>query len=180
MHYDYSNLSIEEKREARRQANKISELNQKIRWAKKESLYNEKEIDPIKTPYWDNVEKLNKQIRTCFYRRKINSKEYRMKNLLKYKIKSCETRSIKKKFDFNLTIDYIKELFVKQNHKCFYTNLPISETNFSIDRIDSNLGYTQDNIVLCLWNVNKMKNDLSLDRFYQLCELIVENKIKHI
>ena len=29
----------------------------------------------------------------------------------------------------------------------------------SVDRIDSSKGYTQDNIVLCTWIVNKMKNN---------------------
>jgi hypothetical protein len=50
---------------------------------------------------------------------------------------------------------------------------------FSVDRIDSNKGYIRGNIVLCTFIVNKMKQDLSLNELYYMCDLI-QKKLKNI
>lgn len=42
----------------------------------------------------------------------------------------------------------------------------------SLDRIDSTKGYEPGNIVFCCEKVNKMKQDLPVDQFLQLCRLI--------
>jgi len=51
------------------------------------------------------------------------------------------------------------ELFI--NNKWGY-NSP------SIDRIDSNLGYTKDNIIVCSWRVNQIKGDASLEEIKKI------------
>jgi hypothetical protein len=35
----------------------------------------------------------------------------------------------------------------------------------SVDRIDSTKGYQLDNIVMCKWQVNQMKTDMTLEEF---------------
>ena len=44
--------------------------------------------------------------------------------------------------------------------------------NLSIDRIDSKVGYTKDNIQIVLKEVNLMKNTLSHEEFIKICKLV--------
>lgn len=46
------------------------------------------------------------------------------------------------------------------------------ETTASLDRIDSNRGYTQDNVQWVHKDVNKMKMDLNQQIFVELCRAI--------
>lgn len=71
-------------------------------------------------------------------------------------------------------------IFNIQNGKCFYTKVqmklePNSPESLSIDRIDSNIGYTKENIVFCCGIVNKMKSAYSKDEFVKWCKLVAEN-----
>jgi hypothetical protein len=108
--------------------------------------------------------------------RKLDIILYKQKNYVKDKLNACRRRAKVKNLKFNLTEEIIYDLFHRQNYKCFYTGLSISDTDFSIDRINSNKGYTQDNVVLCLWKINKIKNDLDIYEFYKLCKCIVDHK----
>lgn len=85
--------------------------------------------------------------------------------------------------EFSITIEYAWDLFLKQNRKCALTGLDLFmhvgdfknrlvHGNASLDRIDPTKGYTEDNIQWTLWDVNKMKQDLSQDKFLDLCEKI--------
>lgn len=86
---------------------------------------------------------------------------------------------------FNLTIKELDDIFEKQNGLCYYTGrklLPAetrvpskTESNISLDRVDSSLGYTKDNIVMCVKNANLAKHVLSHDTFIQLCIEVAEN-----
>ena len=74
----------------------------------------------------------------------------------------------------DLTIDYLLQLWERQGGKCFYTGRQLSpEPNhpntLSLDRQDSSVGYVQGNVVICIWDVNAMKQDLSHERFVELC-----------
>lgn len=83
--------------------------------------------------------------------------------------------------DFNY--DYLKELWVLQNGKCAISGLDMTYelfngrifTNVSVDRIDSNKGYTKDNIQLVCMAVNQMKSDMSTEELLYFCEQIVCN-----
>ena len=48
----------------------------------------------------------------------------------------------------------------------------INRMNISIDRIDSNLGYTKDNIQLVGAIINQIKTDMSNDEFINMCSII--------
>ena len=92
-----------------------------------------------------------------------------------------------KTFDKDLTIGYLWELFLKQDKKCAISGLPIVlvpnwssynkgskkvEQTASIDRIDSNKGYSKDNIQWVHKKVNFMKGNLSEDEFISMCNII--------
>lgn len=46
----------------------------------------------------------------------------------------------------------------------------------SLDRIDSSQGYIKGNVQWVHKDINKMKFDLSQDRFLELCNIIVQNR----
>jgi len=50
----------------------------------------------------------------------------------------------------------------------------MNKNTWSPDRIDSSKGYTKDNINLCLWDINQMKSNHTLEKFTSLCKLVVE------
>lgn len=82
--------------------------------------------------------------------------------------------------DVNIDLKFLSELYENQNGKCFYTGLPINfdDSSASLERIDSNLGYVETNVVWVHKNVNIMKRDLTYEEFYEVCKLVVENKKK--
>lgn len=86
-------------------------------------------------------------------------------------------RAYKKKIPFEITTDYLKKLFDQQDGKCFYSGLPMTvaddkKYSISVDRIDSSKGYTKDNVVLAAFIVNTMKNDLSLEDFKEIVNVL--------
>lgn len=48
-------------------------------------------------------------------------------------------------------------------------------TNASIDKINPELGYTQDNVQLVCNTVNMMKSDMSMSELINFCTLIINN-----
>ena len=47
----------------------------------------------------------------------------------------------------------------------------------SVERIDSKIGYTIDNVVLVCNVINRMKSDLPLNLFIEMCHKVSEKKI---
>lgn len=91
--------------------------------------------------------------------------------------KSSQCRRRRNKvLEYNLTLEYIKELLLKQEYKDYYTGqVPENYEDYSIDRIDSNLGYIEENIVITTNRVNAMKNDMSTEEFKKLISDIYKN-----
>lgn len=93
--------------------------------------------------------------------------------------RSAEIRGIQ----FEVTIDFLWNLYLKQNKLCALTGLPItllqSKRNrgtASVDRIDSNQPYTATNIRWVHKDINIMKNVLSDEQLYFYAQKIIENK----
>jgi hypothetical protein len=70
----------------------------------------------------------------------------------------------------DLTIEFLLELYNKQNGKCYISGIDL-ETKYnnvcsiSIDRIDNNLGYLKENVILtCQW-VNMGRSRCSISEF---------------
>ena len=92
---------------------------------------------------------------------------------------NSRSNSKKYKFNYNLNKSYIKELVDKQNCKCAYTGLSFDfyETTStpSIDRIDSSKGYVIGNVAIVRTDINKMKNNYSMDLFKKLVCAAADN-----
>lgn len=82
--------------------------------------------------------------------------------------------------EFNISIEYLQDLFEKQNRLCAICNIPIffgingSGTTASLDRIDSNKGYVEGNVQWVHKTINAMKSDLPQNEFIQWCKLVGE------
>jgi hypothetical protein len=97
----------------------------------------------------------------------------RCKNQKKYKI-----------FDeIMITPEYLKELYRKQESKCFLTGFKmthqrgkgIKNKNISIDRINPKKGYIIGNVRLVCRHVNMMRSNLTDKELYKFCKEIVNN-----
>jgi hypothetical protein len=67
-----------------------------------------------------------------------------------------------RKLEFNLSFDYVKKLL--EFKQCYYTGTQFTEdgTNArSFDRIDSDKGYIEGNVVACTVDINGKKSNLS-------------------
>jgi hypothetical protein len=89
--------------------------------------------------------------------------------------------------DWELTPEALQRVYEKQGKVCALTRLPIgwgthehsakmsgrkNSYSVSIDRIDSNKPYREDNIQLVHKNVNFMKQKLPMKEFVHFCKLV--------
>lgn len=86
-----------------------------------------------------------------------------------------------RKIEFNITIQYLWELFINQDKKCALSGVELSfmpsmhrrkEGTSSLDRIDSSKGYIKGNIQWVHKNINKLKTDFPQDYFIEMCNLV--------
>lgn len=79
---------------------------------------------------------------------------------------------------FDINIEYLDSLIIKQNFKCALTGLNIvsgyGQKTASLDRIDSKKGYIQDNVQWVHKNINWMKRAFSQEEFINYCRLVTE------
>ena len=95
----------------------------------------------------------------------------------KFKI-GAETRGI----EWDLSIDDIADVYGQQSGKCALTGWSLvfpsvghpQNTDASIDRIDSKLGYKRNNIQIVSKKVNMMKQHYSLEDFLSVCKAVAD------
>ena len=87
-----------------------------------------------------------------------------------------------RKFDFKISIEYLWNLFIKQNRKCILTGLELSfpETSdgigtASLDRIDSSKGYIEGNVQWVHKDINLMKNYFNENYFIEMCKKVASH-----
>lgn len=84
--------------------------------------------------------------------------------------KSYKSRSPRRNLSFDLTLN----TFIKHfNDPCYYCGNDYDGISF--DRVVNTKGYTEDNIVPCCHDCNRMKTTVSHDRFIKLCKSIARN-----
>ena len=104
----------------------------------------------------------------------------------KYHANKARSRSKQKGYTTDLTTEYLKEVWDKQNGICPYTKIKMelgrttadedikkTPTKASLDRIDPNIGYIQGNVEFVCYCVNVMKNDFTKEEMVNFI-----NKIK--
>ena len=93
----------------------------------------------------------------------------------------CALRSRNR--EYNLSAEYLWDLFLKQDRKCVYTGFELvfpptsriqdrNKQTASLDRIDSSLGYIVGNVQWIHKDLQFMKSDLSEEKFLHLIKSI--------
>ena len=92
-------------------------------------------------------------------------------------------RSAKERnMEFNLSKEYLWNLFLKQNRKCalsgidisFRTNQHIADGTASLDRVNSTKDYIEGNVQWVHKDINNMKQKYSNEYFLSLCKSVSE------
>jgi hypothetical protein len=107
-------------------------------------------------------------------------REWVKKNLIRFRVESAKHRAIRKGLVFEITDDIIQQKLNEQEGKCYISKQPLvmGENDWygiSLDRLNSNLGYTVDNTILVTKFVNSSKNTLSLDEYIKLLKEVCNN-----
>jgi len=100
-------------------------------------------------------------------------------------LSSIKAGARKRKIEYNVSNQYIWELFLSQGRKCKYTGIPLffsrnnlehrmGQSNASLDRIDPSLPYEEGNVQWVHKRVNVMKGNMSEVEFLHFCEAIVK------
>jgi len=109
-------------------------------------------------------------------RDKVNSKiETRAKVFLQNAKKSAKKRNQ----EFSLEVNDVVGFWNDQAMICAYSGLEMTLeagklNTVSIERIDSNIGYTKENTILVCQAINRMKSDFSYEDFYMLCQSVAK------
>ena len=108
-----------------------------------------------------------------------NLKYDTIEGVLFLRCKRARERARYKNMEFDITPEFLLELWNCQGGKCFYSGLQMTYDRndlytVSVDRIDSNKGYTKKNVVLTCWSVNSMKNSYKYEEFIALCKAVVD------
>lgn len=85
--------------------------------------------------------------------------------------------------EHNLTVNDVTEMFEKQNGLCYWFKVPLIPSKQhkhpqqpSLDRLDSNKGYTKENVVLCCYSANIGRNENDLETWLKFLELLSINQ----
>ncbi len=104
-------------------------------------------------------------------------------------VKAARARAEKRNHPFELSIEWAMEQFDLQNGKCCLTGIPLTldftsgsrkyhPYNPSLDRKDSNLGYTRENTRLVCVAVNIALNEFGEEVLRNVCEGFLSNRCK--
>ncbi len=88
----------------------------------------------------------------------------------------------KKRHECSVTVEDLERLWDKQDGKCALTGWQMTmklgsgniQTNASVDRIDSGIGYVANNVQLVCRSANVAKSNLSQEDFVKLCTAVAE------
>ena len=86
------------------------------------------------------------------------------------------------KKDFDITIEYIWNIFIKQNKKCYFSGIPLqfrsisyySDGTASLDRIDCSKGYVEGNVRWVHKTINKMRQAYDDNVFIDFCKNVAK------
>ena len=109
-------------------------------------------------------------------RAKVNSK---IETRAKIFLRNARNSAKKRNQEFSLEINDVVGFWNDQAMICAYSGLEMTLeagklNTVSIERIDSNIGYTKENTILVCQAINRMKSDFSYQDFYMLCQSVAK------
>jgi hypothetical protein len=82
--------------------------------------------------------------------------------------------AVDRKLEYNLSFETVKKLMSYKT--CYYTGREFEQEgtySMSFDRVDSNKGYIEGNVVSCTVDINGKKSNLTVDEIKSLYEKLV-------
>ena len=82
-----------------------------------------------------------------------------------------------RKIEFNLSFEYVKKML--EFKTCYYTNVLFTEDGIharSFDRIDSDKGYIEGNVVACTIDINGKKSNLTFEEIACIYHKLAKHK----
>lgn len=94
-------------------------------------------------------------------------------------------RIIKRNLPCTITPEWVLDQYSRQEGRCAYTGWLLEQTvsgrglhrnprGLSLERKNSDKGYTEDNTVLICWAVNRMKSTLTESEFTDICKAVTK------
>lgn len=106
------------------------------------------------------------------YTKKNNKIKNDLRSYFLYKESYLRNKCKKKNLNYNLTKDFLFKLYEKQNRKCYYSGINIKHNigcsdynSISVERLNPNLGYVEENVVLAAFNINSFKGMMNETEF---------------
>lgn len=100
-------------------------------------------------------------------------------------INAARRRATKKDVDFDLLTKDVLDIYRDQNGLCYYSGIEMNVVKRSeslhdpykmtIDCKEQGLGYVKENIVLCLYCVNSLKQKMPYSEMLTICQKVVSN-----
>lgn len=120
------------------------------------------------------------------YKKKNNLIKNDIKAYFSNKVNTLKAKSKLKGLSFDIDADFLYNLYIKQNGKCYYSGIEIihnagcSDFNsISVERLISEGGYTKDNVVLASFSLNSFKGMMSEYEFKKFLITIIPNLITY-
>jgi hypothetical protein len=130
-------------------------------------------------------EKSRKQRRDSYHKNKHNRTYFEI--IVNKIFTSVKYRAKRLKRDFDLTREFLENLYTEQNGKCALTGMIFSDEKYenykrrpftpSLDRIDNKKGYTQDNVRFVCSMVNAALGEFGDKIFDKMCRSYIENTL---
>ena len=100
----------------------------------------------------------------------------RVGDLIKTQFTRIKNTAKERNIEFNLSMEYLWNLYLKQNRKCALTgdNLD-SIRNASLDRINSLEGYTESNVQWVTKQANLSKHIMTTNEFLEFCNKVINH-----
>ena len=84
--------------------------------------------------------------------------------------------AIKRNISFNVSLSYLWDLYLLQNKKCAITGDSICDINkASLDRIDSTVGYLENNVQWVTYRANVSKHTMTMQELYNFCQKVLNH-----
>ena len=101
-----------------------------------------------------------------------------LESAIQARTQDAKIRAVKGGLAFDITPEYMHELFVASGGKCALSGLPMELDKgslgvLSIDQIEAGLGYTRGNVQWLRWDVNRAKGEMGTLQFIDLCRSVV-------
>ncbi len=109
-------------------------------------------------------------------------KNYRINNKFRYIITRLKAKCKKLDLEFNLDIEYLKNIYPK-NNICPVLNIEFIDTignksrkfnTLSIDRIDPNKGYIKGNVMFMSELANRMKTNANKEQLHNFAKWVIK------